>query len=187
MVVYTEGDEPVYSAVVTKVDPTTGDVTVTGLGRMEEVPHSNPVASGPGGGWSNPPASYSYYTRPYALMRLLLCVIFILSSGLDACANEVENDHYRAPLTVSFEKHSQGSVTIKLLNTDTGPFYYYNSLFSDGDRLPYFLWVRVCENYSEACDNIEWLSPHHRTSAFVKLPIDLTKLNSEEGVSKDIR
>ena len=63
--VYTDKNgAPVHSVTVQSVDPKTGEVTVYGKGGVEPAPHSNPATPGPGGGWTDPTATITYYEKP---------------------------------------------------------------------------------------------------------------------------
>jgi hypothetical protein len=63
IVVYSNDNGVVHSAIVTDVNYSTGDVMVQGKGGITPSPVTTPVEPGPGGGWNDPNAKYEYYRK----------------------------------------------------------------------------------------------------------------------------
>ena len=89
---------------------------------------------------------------------------------------------------ITFTAKNDNSVSIKLLNNDTTPLYYYDSLLADENDLPTFLWVKFChEPFESKCNDEEWLSPHFHSSTLINLPVKLKKLKVWNYIEKEIK
>ena len=105
-------------------------------------------------------------------------MLFLIITG---CEHRTEIDNMN--LMVSYSVRST-VVDVKLTNSSSEHYMFYDSLNVADQSFPHFMWYRVCEIDGKDIDEMPWLSAHKMTSSIISVPVKLSSISPKESITK---